>query len=272
LKINIKNLILSLIIFTVIPELVFCEEKVTPQEQPEDVASPIDQDVVSELNSMFDFLAKAKKLSVTVDSTYDVLQDSGQLIEFGATSTWNIVRPKFVNVNIMNRDGTDRVFYFNGKEIALYDKGENVYATVSKSGTLDDAFGYYMDKLEMPLPLAELFSEHHPFDLSKDIISAAYIGGAIINGINTDNLAFQTEDIDIQIWISTGDKPLPQRIVITYRDAPGPPQYRAQFKDWNLSPKIDTKIFSFKPPEGSEKIFFSPGTIIDSAKKQEKGG
>jgi len=154
LKINIKNLILSLIIFTVIPELVFCEEKVTPQEQPEDVASPIDQDAVSELNSMFDFLAKAKKLSVTVDSTYDVLQDSGQLIEFGATSTWNIVRPKFVNVNIMNRDGTDRVFYFNGKEIALYDKGENVYATVSKSGTLDDAFDYYMDKLEMPLPRA----------------------------------------------------------------------------------------------------------------------
>lgn len=190
---------------------------------------------------MFDFLAKTKKISVTVDSTYDVLQDSGQLIEFGAINTWNIVRPKFVNINVMSRDGTGRLFYFDGKEITLYDKGENVYAMVSKSGTLDDAFDYYMDKLEMPLPLGELFSEHHPFDLSKDLISATYIGGATINGINSDNLAFQTEDIDIQIWIANGDKPLPQRLVITYKDAPDSPQYRAQFKDWNLSPKMILK-------------------------------
>jgi len=213
---------------------------------------------VSELQEMFDFIGDSKKISVSVESNFDVVQSSGQIIEFGGTSHWQIKRPNKVRVDLKDRDGNERTFYFNGNKITLYDKDQNVYAEVSKKGNIDQAFDYYMDELDMPLPLAELFSKDHPFDLKKDVKSSKYLGNSTINGVSCNDLAFRSEDIDMQIWISQQKNPLPQRFVITYTDSPGKPQYRAQFKNWDLSPNLPDSLFEFKPPEGAEKIKFIP--------------
>jgi hypothetical protein len=34
------------------------------------------------------------------------------------------------------------------------------------------------------------------------------------------------------------------------------PEFRAQFSDWNLAPKIQDSQFAFTPPEGARKIVF----------------
>ena len=110
----------------------------------------------------------------------------------------------------------------------------------------------------MPLPLAELFSKDHPFDLKKDIKSSTYLGNSTINGVSSDDLAFRTENIDLQVWIADQKDPLPQRFVITYNNSPGKPQYRAQFNKWDLSPELPDSLFEFTPPKDSEKIEFVP--------------
>jgi len=213
---------------------------------------------INDLQKVFDFIGDSKKISVSVESNYDTVQKSGQLIEFGAITYWYIKRPNKVRVEIKNRDGNERNFYFNGSTITLYDKDQNVYAEVNKKGNIDQAFDYYMDELDMPLPLAELFSKDHPFDLKKDITSSTYLGNSTINGILCDDLAYRTKDIDMQIWIEQKKNPLPQRFVITYNNSPGKPQYRAQFKNWDLSPKVPDSLFEFKPPKDAEKIQFVP--------------
>jgi hypothetical protein len=63
--------------------------------------------------------------------------------------------------------------------------------------------------------------------------------------------------VDFQVWIADGDKPLPQRIVLTYKTAVGQPQYWAQFMDWDLEPKIDDATFSGHVPDGLQKIMFA---------------
>jgi len=233
----------------------------------------IDSESIADLQMMFDFISESETISVTTESNYDALQKSGQLIEFGAISKWYIKRPNHVRVDIENRDGTERIFYFDGNSITLYDKSQNVYASVVKKGNLDQAFDYYMDELDMPMPLAELFSEKHPFDINKSVISSMYVGESKINGFACDDVAFRTEEIDLQVWIEQGKKPLPQRFIITYKESPGSPQYRAQFSDWNLSPKLPDSLFEFKPPKDVEKIQFSPtinkGQITDG---KNKGG
>jgi hypothetical protein len=112
----------------------------------------------------------------------------------------------------------------------------------------------------MPLALTELFSVKHPFDIKTDVLSNEYLGESTLNGVECDEFAFRFPDTDLQIWIKAGDQPLPQRVVITYRDSPGQPQYKAQFSNWDLSSVLPDKLFKFVPPEGSRQIIFAAGS------------
>jgi hypothetical protein len=87
------------------------------------------------------------------------------------------------------------------------------------------------------------------------------------------HVAFRTEDIDVQMWIENSDRPLPQRFVITYRDAEGSPQFSAQLMNWDLKPKTPDSLFTYKPPKGAERIPFAAtvGQAVEDA-KTEKGG
>jgi len=67
-----------------------------------------------------EFLAKAQRFSVKADISYDVIQDSGQKLEFGASRTITVKRPDRISVDIVDRDGTKRGFRFDGKQIAFF--------------------------------------------------------------------------------------------------------------------------------------------------------
>jgi len=246
----LPRLVLVLVIFSV--SFAVTLQSLADEKKVEDTNA----DNVAAFQKMLDFVGKTKKLSVTVDSNYDALQQSGQLLEFGTVSKWHIKRPDKVRVDTKYWDGNERNFYFDGKTITLYDKDQNVYAVVDKKGNIDQAFDYFIDELDMPLPLAELFSEDHPFNLKEDIISSTYIGDSTINDVLCDELAYRTDEIDLQLWIEQ-QNPLPERFVITYVDADGQPQYRAQFRDWNLSANVPDSLFKFTPPKDAEKIRFS---------------
>ena len=71
----------------------------------------------------------------------------------------------------------------------------------------------------------------------------------------------------------TGYQPLPKRIVITYFEEEGQPQFWAELSNWNLSPVISDDFFLFTPPNGAERIQFM-AQIGRSASifEPEKGG
>lgn len=227
------------------------------QTVAEEETKDTNKENIAAFQKMLDFVGDTKKLSVKVQSSYDAVQSSGQLLEFGAVSTWHIKRPDKVRVDVVLRDGNERHFYFDGSSITLYDKDQNVYAVVEKKGNIDQAFDYFIDELGMPLPLAELFSEDHPFSLKEDIKSSTFLGESTISGASCDEYAFRSEEIDLQLWIEQGENPLPKRFVITYTDAEGQPQYRAQFSEWNLEAQVPDSLFEFTAPEDAEKIRYS---------------
>jgi len=237
--------------------LISLSVSVSLQSVAEEKAQNTNAENVEAFQKMLDFVGVTKKLSVTVESNYDALQNSGQLFEFGAVSTWSIRRPDKVRVAINFRDGNERNFYFDGNTITLYDKDENVYAMVEKKGNIDQAFDYFIDQLGMPLPLAELFSEDHPFNLKQDIKSSTYLGDSTISDVLCNEYAYRSDEIDLQLWIEQEKNPLPKRFVITYVHSDGRPQYRAQFRDWNLSAEVPDSLFKFTPPKDAEKIRFS---------------
>ena len=62
--------------------------------------------------------------------------------------------------------------------------------------------------------------------------------------------------VDFQVWVAQGEQPLPRRIVISYKDEAGQPQFWADLSDWNLSPEISDALFTFTPPAGANRIQF----------------
>ena len=70
----------------------------------------------------------------------------------------------------------------------------------------------------------------------------------------------------MQLWIAKGTEPLPRRVVVTYRNSPGEPQFRADLSDWKVGSKMGAAPFIFVPPPGAERIMYlAPRVSTDAA-------
>jgi len=223
------------------------------------------------LQRMADFLSRAQHFSVTAEIGFDVVQASGEKLEFGETRQFVIRRPDRARVDITKRDGATSGFRFDGQEIAVFNTRENVYATAAKPGTLDEAIAYFLNDLDMRFPLADLFSTQLAEALAAKVRSAYNVGPERIMGVPCEHIALRGDQTDMQLWIAQGDQPLPCRLVITYRTAEGQPQFWAQFSDWNLSPDVSDAQFAFTPSEGAAKIAFAARKPVPTVEGKQKG-
>jgi hypothetical protein len=209
------------------------------------------------LMRMADFLGGTQRFSVNVSGGYDAVQTSGQKIEFGELRKVTLSRPDRLRVEGERSDGAKALTVFTGKEIVLVDAASNVYATAPQPGGLDDSVVHFVKDLGMRLPLAMLLVSQLPAELKGRVRSVEYVEKTSIYGAPAHHLAARTDSVDFQVWVADGDKPLPQRIVITYKKANGEPQFRAQFADWNLEPAIVDSTFQANPPDGAQKVAFA---------------
>ena len=223
---------------------------------PVNAKSEANEGAAKRVEAMANFLAKAPRLSVTADCSYDVVQDSGQKIEFGELRAITLRRPDRARIESTRRDGARRGLLFDGKQIVAFDLDKKVYATIQRPGTTDAAFDYIKNDLDMRLPLSELFSSNLPQKISDMLGSARLVGQETVNGVATDHVALRGDTADLQFWIAREGDPLPQRLVITYRLAEGQPQFEANFRDWNLTPDVPDSAFAFTPAEGAQEIPF----------------
>lgn len=237
---------------------------------PSTTASEPDAQAMTALQRMADFLSQAPRLSVTAEISFDVVQESGEKLEFGETRQIVIRRPDRARIDIRKRDGATSGFIFDGQVIAVFNAKENVYATAARPGTLDEAIDYFINDLDMRFPLAELFSVELAETVQEKVRSAYYVEQASIAGVPCDHLAFRGDQADLQLWVAQGDQPLPSRIVITYKDAAGQPQFLAQFTGWNLAPDTPDSLFVFTPPAGAAKIAFAARESVSSTQEERR--
>jgi hypothetical protein len=247
-------LLIQLFIFSAI----LAGQPASAQETSPADAGKSEEQAMAVMKRMANYLSQTKQFSFTVDTGFDAVQEFGQKIEFGETRKYVLSRPDRLRVDATKRDGSKNQLIFDGKEIALYSAKENVYATEARPGTLDQAIEYFTNDLDMRLPLAEMLSSKLAQTLPNLVREAAYVEKSFVAGIPCDHVAFRGDNADLQLWVSQGATPLPQRIVITFTRVDGRPQFWAQFSNWNLTPEAPKSLFEFKPPTGSAKIAFAP--------------
>ena len=114
------------------------------------------------------------------------------------------------------------------------------------------------DKLSVIAPGADLIYANAFERLTEGLTSAFIVGEAVIDGVRCDHIAFRNAEVDWQIWIQQGDKPVPRKFVITSKRMPGSPQFVSVMSNWQTASAIPDATFSFVPPKGAQKIDFLP--------------
>ena len=220
-------------------------------------AALFEPEAIAALRRMVHALQGAKRLQVRVDEEYDALQPDGETFSFGKSAEMTVRRPDRMRVVGTERAGAQRVSSYDGSRVTVYDAAKNVFASVERSGSLDSVFDFLRDDVGMKLPLAGLFSEQLGQLLLENMTTATYIDQDVLDGIDFDHVAFHYGDgAGIQVWVPLEGAALPRRLIMTFEDAKGRPQFRADFREWNLSPDVSDAVFAFRPPAGARTVPF----------------
>jgi hypothetical protein len=208
------------------------------------------------LDKTAEFLAKANQFSVTIRAEYDVVQTSGQKIEFGEVRKVSLRRPDRFRSDFERSDGRKGLAVFDGKNITVFNDEQNVYAVASRPGDLDGAVTYLLKDLGVRLPLAMMYLSRLPAEIANRVRSVEVVEQTTTMDPPCVHLAARADDVDFQIWIPAQGDPLPRRILITYKQANEQPQFEADFSEWNLTPSVPDALFTFSPPEAARQIPF----------------
>ena len=223
--------------------------------QVEKATAPLpDPDQV--LQKMCGFLKSQEQFTYKAEITDDQVYQGGKLQY--AIDTENFVRrPDRLRVNAEG-DLVNKQFFFDGKTVTLYDKDHNVYGVLNVPSDIESALDKAHKDFGVRVALTDLASPQLCELLKKSIKHSLYVGLHKVRGVPCHHLSFEGENVQLQVWIKTGDKPMPLKVVLTHKNLPAAPQWSAYLFDWNFSPQLPDKLFAFTSPEGAEKIKFVP--------------
>ena len=200
------------------------------------------------------YLQTLKRFAVSTEVTGERVLADGQKLQHTATANLDVVRPNKLRA-VMRSSRSDRELVYDGKSVTLYAPAQKYYSTVESSGSLGDRSIGLKSAMEQ-IPLSDPFVWGTPA-AQLDKFESALNGSDIVSGEICDHYAFRQAAIDWQIWIATGAKPLPRKIVITNRGDEARPQSVTRIS-WNLKPAFADSVFNFTPPKGSTKIEVLP--------------
>ncbi len=215
-------------------------------------SSAVDPRAMEILQKMSDLLGKTSSFGFTAEETYDE-HDGNQMLQFSNIRSVAVRRPDRI-VADTSGDTVNRSAWFDGKRFSLLDKEHNVYGSSEFSGTIDQLLDRLDEQFEVVIPLGELISENLLAQLTERLRGASYVGLHKVGDAKCHHLAFILDLLDFQIWLEAGEKPLPRKLLITYKQEPGMPQYTAVFTRWNLEMETPDSLFEFQIPAGARKI------------------
>jgi len=201
-------------------------------------------------------LAAAGEFTVTNNFTSDETVSTGEIVQLEGKVEIGLSRPDGLRASISGDFGSKEYFY-DGKKMVFADGSSNTYAEAMVSSTIDGAMDEMWQTYGVKISLVDFISSDPYSTLMENVQSGFYAGLHAVNGVPHHHLVFIQEGIDWQIWISDGALPLPGKLIITYKQEDGYPQYTALFSHWDLGPGLNDAVFEFVPPVGATKIVFA---------------
>lgn len=213
----------------------------------------INRDADEILRSMSTFVAGTKSFSVSMSIGNEVISKEGEKLQFNSSSTLVLQRPARFHATRQGRFADVELFY-DGKTLSLYGRNMKAFLQKEVAGSTDDAIAAIENTIGIDMPGTDLLIADPYAALSEGITSSGYHGIDYVQGVECHHLSFREDQVDWQLWVRTGDQPLPMKYVITTKWLTGAPQYSIELSDWNLAPAVPADRFTFAPPQGARKL------------------
>lgn len=235
----------------------------TPRPAAPSVASSAaavrDPQALAALDRMGAALRALKQFQLTSEASTELVLEDGQKVELDGVVTYKVKAPNQLFLELSS-DRQLRQLIYDGKTLTVYSPRTKYYAQVDGlSSTLGELVETAATRYGIEMPLADMFlwgTDKAPQDAIR---SALHIGGGKIDGDAVEQYAFQQDDVDWQIWISTASG-LPRKLVINSLDDPAQPQYRARLR-WDTRTPVAATAFKFDPPADAARIKLVPAEV-----------
>jgi hypothetical protein len=166
-----------------------------------------------------------------------------------------VERPNHVRREVSSGDDTALLIYNEGS-LGLHSTRQSFYALAEIPTTIDPALDYLDERLDVRAPIADMLYSS-PYDAYvDDSTTGQYLGKETVEGTSCHHLAFQPPAIDFEIWLVDGERPLPCKLLLSYKLDEGAPKSVLTFSDWDLTPEFGPDVFAYRPPEGYVRIPF----------------
>lgn len=198
------------------------------------------------------YLKSLDRFRLDATLVYDVVQDDGRKLEFRSRRVVTVRRPDRLYGTTVDDAGDAHYLYYDGESLTRYDRSANLYGVLRAPGTLDATLDH-LEGMGTPMPLADLLYGDLSH-LASRAASAGYVGTSYLRGVHSHHLAFRGDGVDWQVWVERDDPPRVRQLLVTYRDAPGQPQWRAFISSWDTEAAAPEPVFRFRPPHRSRRI------------------
>ena len=232
-------------------------------QQPATAAAAVDPKADEVLRKMGSTLQAAKSISFASHAIVDQAREDGQRVQHAKNQKVQLRRPDKLAGDVTG-DIEELQFRYDGKEVAIYNARTNAWGVIPAPATIEAMLDMLASKYGIVMPLADLAFPDPYKVLIENVRRGEYVGVGYVFDTKCHHLAFRQAFVDWQIWIEDGERALPRKVVITFKDQPAHPQYTAFLSDWNLSAQPDdagaAAAFTLQPPAGAKKVDFAPAT------------
>ena len=213
------------------------------------------------VKAMADYMASQTNLAGEFDADLDVITPSLEKIQYSASGSLLLERPN--KVRLTRKGGyTEMELLSDGKTVTIVNLGDGSYSQLQSPGTVDGMINKLRVDYGLDMPGADLLLTNSYDELMDGVLEAKHIGVGVIDGIECDHLAFRNADTDWQLWVRSGDRPLPCKYVIASKTVAASPEYSVRFRNWSSGKAAPATSFNFAPAKGGKQVPFDQLTGI----------
>jgi|SRR5215471_7457747 len=219
----------------------------------EAVVEKVDPTAVAALQRMSAYLQSLPAFALTSQTSLDLVLHDDQKVQVDGVARYKVRRPAGFVIDV-DTNLKSRRFIYDGKQFTIFAPKLGYFATTAAPPTNREALDMLWTKYGIALPLEDLFRWSDPNGARDSRLQSAFrVGTVVLDGVETEQFVFREPQFDWQVWIQTGDKPLPRKVVIVDRSDPARPAYAARLT-WDVSPTFAESDFAFQPGKDAKLV------------------
>jgi len=196
------------------------------------------------LKEMTQFISRHNSYTFKAEVMYDRVIDPGTKIQVTGSEKVFVQKPDKVYIEFKTDYFSDR-FLYSSNSATYLDTTTDLYTfTGELPSSINNTLDYLDKSFGFEMPLSDLIYIYPYKKIVGNINSSQYIGTSYVFGVRCHHLLFEENDKYWQIWIEDGNRKIPRKLVVTYKNQPESPQFIAVINDWIFDKPLPAKLFN----------------------------